>query len=70
MAAIEAHFEPLLSFPLMGPRREQFGTDLRVVFHSHYGIYYLPTDRDITIVRVLDGARDAVALAEQGGFKL
>ncbi len=54
----------------MGPRREQFGTDLRVVFHSHYGIYYLPTDRDITIVRVLDGARDAVALAEQGGFKL
>jgi toxin ParE1/3/4 len=67
--AIKAEFDPLLQFPLMGPQREQFGPNLRVVFHSHYAIYYLPAARELTIVCVLHGARDALAIAEQGGFK-
>jgi toxin ParE1/3/4 len=67
--AIKAEFDPLLQFPLMGPQREQFGANLRVVFHSHYAIYYLPAGRELIIVRVLHGARDAIAIAEQGGFK-
>lgn len=53
----------------MGPQREQFGPNLRVVFHSHYAIYYLPAEHELIIVRVLHGARDALAIAEQGGFK-
>jgi toxin ParE1/3/4 len=53
----------------MGSPREQFGVGLRVIFHSPYAIYYLPTDRGLVIVRVLHGARDAAAVAEQGGFK-
>ena len=69
MNAIKAKFEPLLQFPLIGPQREQFGPNLRVVFHSHYAIYYVPTGPELIIVRVLHGARDAVAIAEQGGFK-
>lgn len=32
-------------------------------------IYYLPTERELIIVRVLHGARDGVAIAEQGAFK-
>jgi toxin ParE1/3/4 len=67
--AIKAEFDPLLQFPLMCPPREQFGPNLRVVFHSHYAVYYLPAERELIIVRVLHGARDAVAIAEQGGFK-
>jgi len=53
----------------MGPTREQFGANLRVVFHAHYAIYYLSTEHELIIVRVLHGARDAVAIAEQGGFR-
>jgi toxin ParE1/3/4 len=54
---------------LIGSRREQFGAALRAIFHTPYAIYYLPTDREVIIVRVLHGARDAAAIAEQGGFK-
>ena len=56
--------------PLIGPRREQFGPGLRVTFHAPYAIYYLPTEQALIIVRVLHGARDAAAIAEQGGFGL
>jgi toxin ParE1/3/4 len=31
-------------------------------------IYYRPDERELIIVRVLHGARDAAALAEHGGF--
>jgi toxin ParE1/3/4 len=39
-----------------------------VRFVGNYGIYYLHDERELLIVRVLHGARDAAALAEQGGF--
>ncbi len=54
--------------PLMGPSREQLSVGLRVTFHHPYAIYYHMTDRELIIVRVLHGARDTVAIAEQGGF--
>jgi len=52
----------------MGSPREQFGSGLRVIFHSPYALYYLPTDYEIVIIRVLHSGRDAAAIAEQGGF--
>ena len=58
----------LQRFPLSGPAREMFAPGLRVTFHGHYAIYYLPQAEELVIVRVLHGARDANALAEQGGF--
>ena len=60
--------EPLRYFPASGVTREQFAPGLRACFTSHYGIYYLHDERDLVIVRVLHGARDAAALAGQGGF--
>jgi toxin ParE1/3/4 len=54
---------------LIGSQREQFGPALRVTFHTPYAIYYLSTDRELIIVRMLHGSRDAAAIAEQGGFK-
>lgn len=68
LSAIEHAFQPLLHTPLMGPEREYLGAGLRVIFHNPYAIYYLPTETGITVVRVLHGARDAVAIASQGGF--
>jgi plasmid stabilization system protein ParE len=31
-------------------------------------VYYLPNDREVLIVRVLHGAQEAAAMADQGGF--
>ncbi|UZX13663.1 type II toxin-antitoxin system RelE/ParE family toxin [Methylocystis sp. MJC1] len=58
----------LLEFPLSGASREQLGCGLRVIFQGNYAIYYLVQAREVVVVRVLHGARDAAALAEQGGF--
>ena len=54
--------------PFMGSRREHLGAGLRVTFHSPYAIYYLLTETEVVIVRVLHGARDVVAIAGQGGL--
>jgi toxin ParE1/3/4 len=40
-----------------------------VIFQSPYAIYYLPSEQDILIVRVLHGARDVAAVADLGGFE-
>jgi toxin ParE1/3/4 len=68
VAAIEATLEPVRYFPLAAPALEQFGSGLRVTFHNPYAIYYRPLADTLVIVRVLHGARDATAIAEQGGF--
>lgn len=52
----------------MGPRREHLGAGLRVIFHDSYAIYYLPATTEVVIVRVVHGAHDAVAIANQRGF--
>ena len=54
--------------PLMGPTREPLGSGLRVTFQHPYAIYYQVSARELIIVRVLHGARDAAAIADQGGF--
>lgn len=52
----------------MGVTREQLGATLRVTFHHSYAIYYQVREQELIIVRVLHGARDSAAIAEQGGF--
>jgi toxin ParE1/3/4 len=68
LEAIQARFTIVLDAPLIGAKREQFAAGLRVTFYPPYAIYYLPIARELIIVRVLHGARDVVAIAEQGGF--
>jgi toxin ParE1/3/4 len=60
--------EPLRHFPNAAPLRENFARGLRVSFSGNFAIYYLHDEQQLTIVRVLHGARDAAALAEHGGF--
>jgi toxin ParE1/3/4 len=38
------------------------------MFEGNYAVYYTVSEKEIVIVRVLHGARDAVALTERGGF--
>jgi len=60
--------QPLREFPQAGIMREQVAAGLRVSFAGSYAIYYLHDERELVIVRVLHGARDAAAIAEHGGF--
>jgi toxin ParE1/3/4 len=60
--------EPLYHFPLAAPLRDHLATGLRAGFVGSYAIYYLHDERHLTIVRVLHGARDVAALAENGAF--
>lgn len=66
--AIKADLDRLLGFPLPGVPREQLSAGLRVIFHGRYAIYYQSNEHEVIIVRVLNGARDAAILADQGGF--
>lgn len=59
---IKSKFEPLLEFPGMGALRDKIAPDLRAVHYKNYVIYYTFTDQDVTIVRVVHGARDVRAL--------
>jgi toxin ParE1/3/4 len=52
----------------MGVARAALGPGLRVFFHGRYAIYYIPQDEELVIVRVLHGARDVAAIAEEGGL--
>jgi toxin ParE1/3/4 len=58
----------LLEFPLSGASRERLAAGLRVIFAGAYAIYYLTTETELIVVRVLHGSRDAAAIAERGGF--
>jgi toxin ParE1/3/4 len=68
VAAIKVDFDQLATFPLSGVSREHLAADLRVKFRGAYAIYYTRASRELIIVRVLHGARDAAAIADRGGF--
>jgi len=68
IAAIEAHMNQRLTFPHSGSSRENLAPGLRVTVHRPYVIYYVVSPREVTIVRVLHGARDLDAIADKGGF--
>ena len=44
---------PLLDNPMLGPAREELSPGLRVHFFRKYAIYYIPTDLEIIIIRVI-----------------
>ncbi len=39
-----------------------------MLFEGNYAAYYLATETEVILVRVLHGARDSAAIAERGGF--
>ena len=55
-------------FPFSGAPRPHLAQHMRVLFYQKYAIYYLPGAEEIIVVRVLHGARDIAAIAEEGGF--
>ena len=55
-------------FPHSGPAREQLAKGLRAGFSGRYVLYYRTGETELTIVRVLHGARDIAAISSSGGF--
>lgn len=68
VADIKTDVDGLLNFPLSGAPRDQLARGLRMKPHGAYAIYYFADARALTVVRVLHGARDAVAIADRGGW--
>lgn len=58
VAEIEAAIARIASNPLLHPARDDLAAGLRVTRHKRYAIYFLPSEEEIMIVRVLHGARD------------
>jgi toxin ParE1/3/4 len=56
--------------PLAGTPRPQLAPDLRAPFKGRYAVYYMPRKDGITVLRVLHGARDLAAMADERGFTL
>ena len=59
---LQEAFTPLLDQPMLGSAREELSSGLRAHFFRKYVIYYVPTDQDIFIARVVHGHRDRLAL--------
>ena len=62
VSVIETKFQPLLQFPGMGAPRDQIAPGLRAIPYKNYVIYYIANKTEVTIVRVVHGARDVRAL--------
>jgi toxin ParE1/3/4 len=66
--SIKSRFGKLKNAPLSGAPRDHFAPGLRAIFFRKYAIYYLAGAKQIIVVRILHGARDAAAIVEHGGF--
>lgn len=66
--AIDERCRVLVRQPMMGRARPELAPDLHSFPIARYVIFYVALAEGIEVVRVLHGARDIIALAEQGGF--
>ena len=65
---ILARLADAATFPEAGAPRDHIHPGLRMVMSHRYSAYYLITPTDIAVVRILHGARDVEAIADEGGF--
>ncbi|WP_396126749.1 type II toxin-antitoxin system RelE/ParE family toxin [Acidicapsa ligni] len=69
LSAITERFDEATLFPFSGATRFYLADGLRVIFKDNYAIYYLPSVREIVVVRVLHGSRDIDGIVADGGFR-
>lgn len=68
VAEIEAEFSRIAEQPQRFTSRSDLAAGLRAARHGRYLIFFVETNREIHILRVLHGARDvAAALSSLGG---
>jgi toxin ParE1/3/4 len=65
---IKDDMAPYCQFPRSGPARDQLAKGLRAGFSGNYVVYYRPAETELTVIRILHGARDMAAISSSGGF--
>jgi toxin ParE1/3/4 len=68
VAELEDRFDSIAERPLSFPAHDDISPGIRGAVHGRYLILFRDLPRTVRIVRVLHTARDAIALAAQGGF--
>ena len=58
VAELRAHCEKICRNPAAYRRRPELSDDLRSCAHGNYVIFFASTTEEVTIVRILHGARD------------
>ncbi len=67
--AIDQSCRQLTRQPMMGRARPELAPELRSFAVRRYVVFYLPMPEEISVIRVVHGARDTFLLADQGGFE-
>lgn len=49
---------PLCDHPHLGRQRPELAPDLRSLVHQNHVLFYLPSETEVRLIRVLHGARD------------
>ncbi len=58
LSKLESKFSKIVTFPLLGRKRDEILLDIRTIPLDNYLILYLPICDDIEILRVVSGYRD------------
>lgn len=58
LSKLESKFSQIVTFPLLGRKRDEILLDIRIVQLDNYLILYLPIGDNIEILRVVSGYRD------------
>jgi toxin ParE1/3/4 len=58
LSKLESKFSKIVTFPLLGKKRDEILSDVRTVPLDKYLILYIPIGDEIEILRVVSGYRD------------
>jgi toxin ParE1/3/4 len=62
LSKLESKFSKIVTFPLLGRKRDEILTNIRTIPLDNYLILYIPIDNDIEILRIVSGYRDLSTL--------
>lgn len=62
LSKLESKFSKLVTFPLIGRKRDEILTNIRTIPLDNYVILYLPIGGDIEILRIVSGYRNLSTL--------
>ncbi len=58
LSKLESKFSKIVTFPLLGRKRDEILLDIRTISLDNYLIIYLPIGDNIEILRIVSGYRD------------
>jgi toxin ParE1/3/4 len=62
LTKLGSKFSKIVNFPLLGRKRDEIVTNIRIIPLDNYLILYMPIDDNIEILRIVSGYRDLSTL--------